>query len=111
MTYEHLVEKMQKEQAKFMPAIDQLEQDGKLPEDFARAVANVKEWDSVARVKLGAAEVAADAPNVDPVDAFSNALATYQGMFSEKEQEAMQLYREYAAELFNMVKGASISRA
>lgn len=111
MTYQHLVEKMQKQQAKFMPAIQKMEEEGRIPEDLERAVTGIKAWSDAADVNLGAAEVAADAPSVDPVSAFSNALSTYQGMFSEKEQEAIQLYREYAAELFNMVEGAAIRRA
>lgn len=34
MTYEHLYEKMMKEQAKLMPRIEQLQDEGKLPDDL-----------------------------------------------------------------------------
>lgn len=111
MTYEHLVEKMQKEQAKFMPTIQKIQEEGRMPEDFGRALDGIQEWNEVANVKLGSAEVAADAPSVDPVDMFSNALFTYKGMFSEKEQEAIQLYREYAEELYRMVKAGNVQPA
>lgn len=111
MTYEHLVEKMQKEQAKFMPTIQQIEREGRMPEDLGHAVAGMEDWNEVALKKLGSAEVAADAPSMDPVSAFSNALELYQGMFPEKERAAIQLYREYASDLFDQVKGANIRRA
>lgn len=111
MTYEHLVEKMQKEQAKFMPAIQQMEQEGRMPEDLGRAVAGMEAWNEAALKKLGSAEVAADAPSMDAVSAFSNALDLYQGMFSEKERSAIQLYREYASDLFSRVEGANVRRA
>lgn len=111
MTYEHLVEKMQKEQAKFMPTIREIQSEGRMPEDFQRAVTAMEAWNEAALKDLGEAEVAADAPSMDPVSAFSNALDLYQGMFPEKEREAIQLYREYASDLFNRVEGADIRRA
>lgn len=111
MTYIHLVEKMQQEQDKLMPAIKEFIQAGDMPEDFARAVAGIEQWDGIAAVDLGPAEVAEHAPDIDPVSAFSNALFTYKGMFSEKDQETIQLYREHAEELYRMVKAGNIKSA
>ncbi len=104
MTYEHLYEKMMKEQAKFMPRIEQLQAEGKLPDDLAKALAGAQQWDAEADLKLGSTEAPVLAPNVDPVNAFSNTLGTYQGLFTEQEQSAIQLYQEYAEEMFNLVE-------
>lgn len=111
MTYEHLIEKMLKEQEKFMPTIDALEEQGSLPKELARAAANIKVWDQAANIPLGKAEVPEETPDINVVNAFSNALFTYHGMFDEQERKAIELYREYADELFNMVKGANIKPA
>lgn len=111
MTYQKLFQKMMDEQSKFMPTIQQLGQEGKLPEDFAKAVRGIEAWDQEADMKLGDAEAPALAPSTDSVSMFSNALFTYKGMFSEKEQEAIQLYREYAEEMFHLINEANVQPA
>lgn len=104
MKYAHLYEKMQKEQDRFMPAIQQMIQEGTIPEDLEKAVRGIEQWNKEADVDLGEAEVAAYAPDISLVNAFANAITTYIGMFSTKEREAIHLYCEYAEEMFDKVE-------
>lgn len=71
---------------------------------FAKALAGVQQWNEEADLKLGNAEAPVLAPDIDPVNAFSNALGTYQGLFTEQEQSAIQLYQEYAEAMFDRLK-------
>lgn len=111
MSYQHLLEKMMQEQDKFMLAIDAFQHEGKLPEDFAKAVAGLKVWEQETPKVLGEAEVATHVPDIDAVAAMVNALSLYQGMFSEHDQNAVVTWMEYAHELINMVRGAHIQPA
>lgn len=104
MTYDHLYEKMLKEQAKFMPGIERIQSEGKMPEDLAKALAGIEQWNTEADQKLGNAEAPQMAPNIDPVNAFSNALGMYSGMFTDSERGAIQRYQEYAEAMFNLLE-------
>lgn len=105
MRYDHLVEKIAKLQEKIMPAVDAVAFDGEEVLDLARSSEGAKVWILEAENhKLGDAEAASKAPNIDPMMDFANALALHAGMFDEKTQSEIQEYTELVEELFNHVK-------
>ncbi len=104
MTYHELIKKLLEEQEKIAPAVQKLAENGMLPEQLISSFRAVQDWSKHADIKLGENEVEKDAPNIDPPLVFSNFLHLYQGMFDKQTKSHIELYNEYAENLFGMVK-------
>lgn len=97
MSYKHAFDKLLKAQDEFKLATDVMAKEGILPEDLSRALEGVQKWEELVMWQ------GFDTPiDVDALDALSNALYMYQGMFSGHEQNAVVEWREYAHELYNL---------
>lgn len=109
MTFHHLIEKLSKYQAKILPGLEELNREGRLPEDLAKSINPAIEWtNSVIDLDLGAAEVPTKTPDIDPMLQFSNKISEYRNMFDPKTVSDIEEYTELTESLFEMVKEADI---
>lgn len=104
MRYHHLIEKMKRTQNKIQEHIDKTVGTATLPPDLVEKAAAADVWIEGADMKLGEAEVPLDAPNMDPINAYANALFEYQDIFDEKIRSEIAEYEELVKELFQMIK-------
>lgn len=112
MKFHHLIEKLSKYQAKFIPGLEEANAEGKLPYDLADAINPAIEWtNNVINLKLGDAEVPDHVPDIAPMLTFSNKMSEYRDMFDKKMISEIEEYTELTQTLFQMVKEANVPRA